>query len=494
MKLLTLIMLALLPMTLLGADRYPYATREGLNLYLGKVETLKFKNIERVAVGNEALLATSILSTGELMIIPRQSGQTDLVIWQTGNRKQLLNVNIRAANPNQLLKDVRRRLSLYPSLHFKIEDETVVISGEVSTQDQLTDISQRLSPELIHLVTLQVALNQAQVIRQIVGHIDGLEVTEGEGWISLSGAYSPEFQPVIDLVMERYPKLLNSAQPDEARLRAMVMVDVRIMEVRRRNLEKLGIRWDGAIAGPAAALATAAQANPYFRAYSDIGNSGDIASNLPVNDTASFSSVGLITQIGSTLELMQSSGEAKLLARPMLSTRDGTPSNFHSGGEIPFPIIDARTGNIAVDFRAYGVMLTVLPRVSHNKDLMVEIEAEVSSIDNAISINGVPGLVSKSVKSVVSTQEGETIVMSGLLSSEQDQTESKVPFLGDIPLIGALFRSNYNDNNQRELAIFLTPRLITPDGQNSQTALTVLAEKAKRDLQIQDWLTDAIQD
>lgn len=266
------------------------------------------------------------------MIIPRQVGQTDLVIWQAGNRKRLLNLDIRAANPNLLLKDVRRRLSLYPSLHFHIEDETVVIAGEVSTQDQLNDISQRLSPELIHQVTLQVALDQAQVIRQIVGHIDGLEVTEGEGWIGLSGSYSPEFQPVIDLVMERYPKLLNSAQSDEARLRAMVMVDVRIMEVRRRNLEKLGIRWDSAIAGPAAALATASQANPYFRAFSEVGKSGDIASTLPINDTASFSSVGLVTQISSTLELMQSSGEAKLLARPMLSTRDGTPSNFHSGG------------------------------------------------------------------------------------------------------------------------------------------------------------------
>lgn len=310
--------------------------------------------------------------------------------------------------------------------------------------------------------------------------------------MSLSGSYLPEYQSVIDLVMERFPNLMNTAQPDLARLRSMVVVDVQIMEIRRRHLDKLGIRWENAIAGPAMGAVTASVANPYFRAFSNVGEAERLASSVPVNDTGSYSSVGLATHIGSTIELMKASGEARMLARPMLSTRDGTPSSFHSGGEIPFPIIDARTGNIAVDFRAYGVMLTILPRVSKDKDLMVEIEAEVSSIDNSLSINGVPGLVSKSVKSVVNTREGDTIVMSGLLSSEADEGVSKVPLLGDIPLLGALFRTTYNDNNQRELAIFLTPRLSQSSGTVVATPLDKLGDNLVDEIKPLNWLDAAV--
>ncbi len=492
-SLLSLFLIAcILPVS--AAERFPYQSQESLTLYLGKVETLRIGDIERVAVGNEALLSTSILSTSELLIIPRQAGQTDLVIWQAGNRKQLLHLKIQPANPGLLLRDTRLRLSLYPHLVIGLEDANVVVRGVVSSKEQLDNITQRLSPDLINLVSVQVTVDASNVIRQTLGHIDGLEITSGEDWIKLSGYYLPEFQPVIDLVTERFPHLINTAQPDPAKIRAMVVVDVQIIEIRRRNLEKLGIRWENAIAGPAAGVVMAGSANPYFRAFSKVGEAERLATSVPVNDTASYSSVGLVSHIGSTIELMKNSGEARMLARPLLSTRDGTPSSFHSGGEIPYPIIDARTGNIAVDFRAYGVMLTILPRVSKDKDLMVEIEAEVSSIDNAISINGVPGLVSKSVKSVVNTREGDTIVMSGLLSTEDDQSESAVPLLGDIPLLGALFRSTSDDNNQRELAIFLTPRLSQFEGAVEATPLDQLGDHVTRQIEPLDWLDSAVRE
>lgn len=491
-RLLGCLLLVAAAWPVIAADRFPYQSRETLELYLGKVETLRFGHVERVAIGNEDLVATSLLSTDELLIIPKAQGQTDLVIWQTGNRKRLLHLSIRPGNPEQILRDARLRLLLYPQLDFRIEAATVLVSGEVATQAQLDDIVQRLTPDLIHQVRLQIRIGTADLVRQALSGIDGLEVKDNDGWVQLSGSYAPEHQTVIEQVLTRYPGVLNTAQVDAARLKVMVLVDVQIMEVRRRELEKLGIRWDSSMPGPAAALSATAAANPYFRAWSGDGAGQRIAESIPVASQATHSAVGLATQITSQIELMQESGIARMLARPMLSTRDGTPSSFHSGGALPYPVIDARTGNIAVEFHEYGVRLTVLPRVSHQQDLLVEVEAEVSSVDNAISINGVPGLVSKSVRSVVNTRPGETIVMSGLLSAEEDDTRARVPLLGDLPLLGALFRARHEESNHRELAIFLTPHLrTTPDASDP---LRDLGERTRQETQALAWPTGVIQE
>src|SRR5690606_14193853 len=155
----------------------------------------------------------------------------------------------------------------------------------------------------------------------------------------------------------------------------------------------------------------------------------------------------------------EEAGEARMLARPMLSARDGAVATFHSGGELPYPIVDPDTGKIAVSFRSYGVKLNVLPQLSYEGKIMVEVNVEVSSIDSSININGVPGLISKSVSSTINAKDGETIVMSGLLANTEAESVSKVPLLGDLPLIGALFRTTNIENEGRELAIFLTPRI-----------------------------------
>lgn len=169
-------MLCIASLSVMAADRFPFQKQENLNLYLGKVDTLKISDIMRVAVGNEELLSTSILSTNELLIIPRQAGQTDLVIWQAGNRKQLLHINIKPANPGQLLRDTRLRLSLYPALTIRVDDANVIVSGQVSTKDQLDDITQRLSPDLIKLVGLQVTVDTAFVVRQTLGILKALKL------------------------------------------------------------------------------------------------------------------------------------------------------------------------------------------------------------------------------------------------------------------------------------------------------------------------------
>ena len=481
----------------LAAERYPFQHSEQLDLYIGQVETLRFQDVERVAVGNDSIISSTLLDSGELMLIPQAVGQTDLVIWLPGNRRQLLSLNVQATDPQQVLREVRTRLSLHNGLSYRIRASRVQILGEVKSDQQLQDIQNRLGKALLAEIDLLVAVGKLAQVRSALAHIEGLEVSGSDEWIQLSGHYGPEHESVIDQVLARYPQAINAASLDHARLSPMVLVDVQIMEVRSRDLERLGIRWDTSIAGPAAAISAPALANPYFRANGAGPAARAINDAVPIDSSSTFGAIGLASQIASRIELMQQSGSAKLLARPMLSTRNGSASRFHSGGELPYPVIDARTGAIAVDFREYGVELEVLPRISSEDDLLIEVSAQVSTVDNAINVNGVPGLISKSVNSVISTRAGDTVVLSGLISNELEEAVAKVPWLGDIPLLGSLFRARQTDGHQRELAIFLTPRIRTPQAEVAPAAITALDQLGDR-LQEQvtqpDWLQGAIRE
>ncbi|GAA3968891.1 type II and III secretion system protein family protein [Allohahella marinimesophila] len=484
-----------------AADRFPIHRTDAVSLHLGKVETLRIKDIERVAVGNDEIVSTSLLENDELLIIPQKAGDTEIVIWQTGNRKQLVRVQVRAENPEKLARQVRARLTPFTELKVSVRESLVFVTGQLKTAKDLERIQTLLGKDLIQQVVLQLHVDSVAVVRSALRHIDTLKVEGSDDGIRLTGSYGPEFKNTIETVLQRYPQVINLAQIDLAKMKSMILIDVKILELRKRNLEQLGVRWDSSIAGPSAAMAATGTVNPFFRSAVDFNGAAQIAEAIPVNDTNFHSSVGLLSNIGSRIELMEEAGEARMLARPMLSARDGAVATFHSGGELPYPVVDQNTGNIAVSFRSYGVKLNVLPQLSYEGKIMVEVDAEVSSIDSSININGVPGLISKSVSSTINAKDGETIVMSGLLANTEAESVSKVPLLGDLPLIGALFRTTNTENEGRELAIFLTPRIKFLDSSGDVlnpeapiTDLERLGGHVNEQTSGMDWLSERIQD
>src|SRR5690606_7152920 len=124
-------------------------------------------------------------------------------------------------------------------------------------------------------------------------------------------------------------------------------------------------------------------------------------------------------------------------------------------------IID-ELGRPSIVFKDYGITLNVKPMVDEKQRISTAILAEVSSLDFSVAINGVPGLLSRKVDSVVNVNNNDTIVISGLASSQDSKQVSKMPFFGDLPLIGGLFRSTGKSDQQTELVILLTPRMVAP--------------------------------
>lgn len=169
--------------------------------------------------------------------------------------------------------------------------------------------------------------------------------------------------------------------------------------------------------------------------------------------------------IGVVLQALSTKGLAKILAEPNLMVKSGEEGNFLAGSRIPYNVL-VSTGGVATSsivFETVGVKLRFKPEVMENGVIRLKIDpAEVSSIAGTLAVNGYPIIDTRDVRTTVELREGESLVLAGLLQEEQIKIMSKIPILGDIPILGALFRSSRNDLTEKELVFFITPKIERP--------------------------------
>ena len=149
------------------------------------------------------------------------------------------------------------------------------------------------------------------------------------------------------------------------------------------------------------------------------------------------------------------------LAEPNLIAMDGSQASFLAGGEFPVPIVQGGSNNsVSVSFKEYGVRLTFKPTIIDEDHIRLELEPEVSTIDfsNGVKFDGflIPALRTRRAKTSVELRDGQSFALAGLLDNSETKTLSKVPVLGDIPVLGALFRSTSFQKNESELMFIVT--------------------------------------
>ncbi len=256
----------------------------------------------------------------------------------------------------------------------------------------------------------------------------------------------------------------------------MVRMKVKMVEFRKNALGQLGIDWSDGAAGPGFAIAGDAVGNNLFRPAAE-GFTG-----LP-NTVKPFSTYfGIASNITSRINFLSTNGDAVMLAEPVLTAASGGSAKFLAGGEVPYPTRDAN-GNTVVDFKEYGIKLDISPQIDSAGNVRTLIDTEISSLDPAVSVQGAPGLLTRRAQTQVNVRSGETIVISGLLTSETSKDVDKLPGLGNLPVLGALFKSKNVRNSVSELVIFVTPEVIDP-GKNNMSAINQVrleAFKAKTD-------------
>ena len=378
-----------------------------IEMFVGESRLLPAPGVVRIAVGNGQIMTATALDKKEVAIFANAVGTSSLFVWNQDGVSQRVKVTITPGDTSRIAREVAAFLATIPDAKASIVGDKVIVEGD-----------------------------------------------------SLSDA---DLAKVEQLGM-RYPQIVNFT--NRLGWELMVMMDVKVVEFPVTELRDIGIKWS-----TAGGAAIGAIWGPIRR-----GDDGPYQINIPsgqdtpapiVGQNASgpapvppgLNVLGAVNLgLNAQLNLLAQEGKTVILAEPQLSTRNGAKASFLAGGE--FPYIVSTINGPSVFFKPYGVKLDILPRVGRNGAIRATVEYEVSSIDDSIKTAAGPALRTRKTSTEFNVKSGETIVLSGLLQREDSTNIDKLPFLGDVPILGALFRSKRYQNKETELVVFVTPSVV----------------------------------
>ncbi|UWQ22920.1 type II and III secretion system protein family protein [Jannaschia sp. W003] len=331
-----------------------------------------------------------------------------------------------------------------------LSERTIYVLGKTPGRTTLTllGVDGRLLANVEVHVTPDIAEFKERLGELLPG--EGIEVRTANDGIVLSGTVSSSQRLSQALeIAERYApeRVLNLMVVGGSQ---QVMLKVRFAEMSRSVTKALGANLSASGTG--------------FNGDVTLGASGGTGvGNAAGTYTLGFP--GGTVAVNLTLEALENKGLVRTLAEPNLTSLSGQPARFLAGGEIPLPQIDDE-GNVGVDFRPFGVELTFTPTVVTSDIINLQLDASVSDLDeaNAVNINGalVPGLTRRQTTTTVELRDGQTFAIGGLLQDNFTDSATQVPFLGDLPVVGALFRSAQYQRQQSELVVVITAHLVSP--------------------------------
>jgi pilus assembly protein CpaC len=289
----------------------------------------------------------------------------------------------------------------------------------------------------------------------------GIKVDRVGQHVVVSGNASKADLQRIASVTGLFPQTLNLVREEEVTMKRMVYMKVQIVEMKKSLSESIGIQWDTTINGPGAGTAgdVITSNNPLFR----IPQASPGFPTLPLTIQSFRNYFGIATGISSKINLAVSNGDAWVLASPELSTRSGGEARFLAGGQIPVITPASGLSPATVTYKDYGIKLTIKPVADDKGFVSTNVSTEVSTIDNSVAVNNQPGFLTRQTDSEINVQAGQTMVISGLVSNDLARDVQKVPWLGDLPILGPLFRSTNFRNGRTDLVIFVTPTVADPN-------------------------------
>jgi len=371
--------------------------------------------IQRIAVGLGDIAEATAVSPSEVLVNGRAPGQTSLIVWEEGAGRQFFNVTVGANNHQDRMEALRRELRTeLPGQNLKITSENDLIFLRGTVKD----------------------LNSSDRAVQIAS-------TAGK---------------VVNLLYVTVP------DPDP-----QILLKVRFASVDRTVIRNLGIN----------IFSTGATNS--FGVISTGQFSGPTVSGTIPGSATSPTTVGLSSllnlfifrpdlNLGATIEALQNNGVLEVLAEPNLLTANGHEASFLAGGEYPYPVIQGVTGTgtgaITIQFKEFGVRLNFIPTITPRGTIRLQVAPEVSSLDftDGLVISGftVPSLDTRKVKTEVELSQGQSFAIGGLLDNRVTQNLYKIPFIGDIPILGKFFQSIQKTRMNTELIVIVTPEIVAP--------------------------------
>lgn len=356
-----------------------------------------------------------------------------------------------------------------------------VVSTTILPNDQLLLLADAPGSTMLHIwlkdgremqLAVRVAENDASRIladvRALIQPLTGLSAREVGGQVFIEGEVDPKVKPRVAAIVKSFPKVVDLTLESDMTMKKMVHLDVRIMEFKKSALDRIGIEWAQSATGPTIGLR--------------------IGRFQPLPGPRHFANLGV--DFTSKINLMVQDGDAVELASPHLSTRSGGEATFLAGGQIPISSTNT-TGQSNITFKDYGIKLSFKPVTDADNNVLIKVETEVSTIDPAVTIQEVPGFLMRRTSAEVNVRDGEPMALSGMIDTNISNTVNKVPLLGNIPVLGQLFRSTEFRNDRTEMIVFVEPRVVEVNRQDKRLIEETAARiEKKRDQLLQGNLVD----
>lgn len=389
-------------------------TSNDLSVSVGKSIVLDLaRPVVRIVVGTGGYADSTAISPTQVLVNGVKAGETTLILWDMGGGRQFFNVTVRPSTyeMSDKLEGVRRELRIaLPGQNIMVNEEggTLFLRG---TADDL------------------ISSDRAVTIASIAGKV-----------VNLLNVKVPAQQPQI-------------------------LLKVRFASMDRSKGKQMGVNlFSTGFGNTIGSTSTGQYSQPNVLTSGTGGGIATVANDL--NLFAFYPGINL----GATIQALASKGMIQILAEPNVLTENGKQASFLAGGQFPYPVIQsAGTGGavpITIQFREYGIRLSFLPTITPRGTIRLQVAPEVSALDyaNAVTVAGYvePALTVRSVNTEVELQDGQSFAIGGLLDNRDTETWEKIPFLGDIPILGKLFQSMSTTKSNTELIVIVTPEIISP--------------------------------
>lgn len=387
---------------------------EVVNLKPGQSKTLRFGSaVNTVFVSDPTVADYKIVNDKNIVLYARKLGSTELVVYGA-QAKILMNLSV---DVDPFLSDIRQRVAReYPGSTVEVkrfqnaDKATWILSGTVPDEETRDGVY------------------------QLVGSLVG----SGDGGGKSNGSDSSENTRFA--VAKVYDNVINRLQLPSSN---QVNVKLTVVEVSKEFTDNLGIEW------------------------SSLTLDSIISSGSSVNSPGMFNLLGFrrgfdAGNISTLINAVKNDAIARVLAQPNLTVLSGESASFLVGGEIPIMVKDQ--DSVTVQYKEYGIRLNITAKVEKRQKIRLYVSNELSSVTGSYAYNDyqIPTMRTRRSSSTIELADGDSFVIGGLLSEADKESLTKVPFIGDIPVLGALARSSMTERSKSELVVFATVNLVKP--------------------------------
>lgn len=392
--------------------------------------------ITRVSLSSPEIADALVTASSQVLLHGKAPGTMSMFVWSTGNAIRRYEVAVQR-DVTRLQEQLR---ALFPNEAVAVRGSAkhVVLSGPVSTKDVADKI------------------------------------------VEVAGGFVEKKEEVISVMQVQPPRPTNQ-----------VLLRVRFAEVSRSALTEFGM---SLFTGPTGVKNTLGRvttqqfAAPTFSDMAWTKDSSDFGAEVTSAegkfDFSDFLNFFLFSQrydLGVTIRALQQRGLFQSLAEPNLVAESGKEASFLAGGEFPIPVVQGSSNNaaVSVQFKEFGIRLNFTPTVVENR-VRLKVRPEVSTLDfgNAVVMNGfrIPALATRRTETELELMDGQTFAIAGLINNRMSSTMQKVPGIGDIPILGHLFRSRAAQKDQTELVVMITPIILNTDSPGVTNELPMLEQ------------------